>query len=57
MEVCVEDSINLLVNGTREAGITISPNDLEAYAYGYLVCEGIVSGKLGLVPSIPWIKL
>jgi formate dehydrogenase assembly factor FdhD len=55
VEVCVEDSINLLVNGTREAGITISPNDLEAYAYGYLVFEG--SGKLGLVPSIPWIKL
>lgn len=42
-EVCVEDSINLLVNGTRVACLTISPNDLEAYAYGYLVCEGIVS--------------
>jgi len=44
VEVCVEDSINLLVNGTRVASLTISPRDLEAYAYGYLICEGIVSG-------------
>jgi len=44
VEVCVEDSINLLVNGTRVASLTITPRDLEAYAYGYLVCEGIVSG-------------
>jgi len=44
VEVCIEDSVNLLVNGTRVASLTISPNDLEAYAYGYLICEGIVSG-------------
>ena len=44
VEVCVEDSVNLLVNGIRVASLTISPNDLEAYAYGYLICEGIVSG-------------
>ncbi len=44
VEVCVEDSINLLVNGTRVASLTITPRDLEAYAYGYLICEGIVSG-------------
>ncbi len=44
VEVCIEDSINLLVNGTRVASLTISPSDLEAYAYGYLICEGIVSG-------------
>lgn len=44
VEVCVEDSINLLVNGTRVASLTISPRDLKAYAYGYLICEGIVSG-------------
>jgi len=43
-EVCVEDSVNLLVNGNRVASLTITPNYLEAYAYGYLVCEGIVSG-------------
>jgi len=44
VEVCVEDSINLVVNGTRVASLTISPDNLEAYAYGYLICEGIVSG-------------
>ena len=44
VEVCVEDSINLIVNGTRVASLTITPRDLEAYAYGYLICEGIVSG-------------
>jgi len=44
VDVCVEDSVNLLVNGIRMASLTISPRDLEAYAYGYLICEGIVSG-------------
>ena len=44
VDVCIEDSVNLLVNGTRVASLTITPRDLEAYAYGYLLCEGIVSG-------------
>lgn len=44
VDVCVEDSINLLVNGNRVASLTITPNNLESYAYGYLICEGIVSG-------------
>ncbi|HXW98694.1 MAG TPA: formate dehydrogenase accessory sulfurtransferase FdhD, partial [Methanomicrobiales archaeon] len=43
-DVCVEESVNLLVNGTRLASLTITPKDLEAFAYGYLVCEGIVPG-------------
>ncbi|HVN65342.1 MAG TPA: formate dehydrogenase accessory sulfurtransferase FdhD [Methanomicrobiales archaeon] len=43
-DVCVEESVNLLVNGTRLASLTITPRDLEAFAYGYLVCEGIVPG-------------
>ena len=42
VEVCVEDSINLLVNGNRVASLTITPDNLESYAYGYLICEGIV---------------
>ncbi|HEY3274711.1 MAG TPA: formate dehydrogenase accessory sulfurtransferase FdhD [Methanocella sp.] len=40
-EVCVEESVNLLLNGTRMASLTMTPADLEAFAYGYLVCEGI----------------
>jgi len=43
-DVCVEETVNLLVNGTRLASLTITPRDLEAFAYGYLVCEGIVPG-------------
>jgi len=43
-EVCVEESVNLFVNGTRLAGLTITPRDLDAFACGYLVCEGIVPG-------------
>jgi FdhD protein len=43
-DVCVEESVNLLVNETRLASLTITPRDLEAFAYGYLVCEGIVPG-------------
>jgi FdhD protein len=42
VDVCTEESINLVVNGVRLASLTITPRDLEAYAYGYLVCEGIV---------------
>ena len=43
VDVCIEESINLIVNDTRIASLTISPQDLEAYAYGYLICEGIVA--------------
>jgi len=43
-DVCVEETVNLLVNGARIASLTVSPRDLEAFAYGYLVCEGIVPG-------------
>jgi FdhD protein len=41
-DVCVEESVNLLVNGSRLVSLTITPQDLEAFAYGYLICEGIV---------------
>jgi FdhD protein len=43
-DVCVEESVNLFVNGSRLASLTITPRDLEAFAYGYLICEGIVPG-------------
>jgi FdhD protein len=41
-DVCVEESVNLLLNGTRVASLTITPAELEAFAYGYLVCEGLI---------------
>ena len=39
---CVEDSVNLQVNGIRVASLTITPADLEPFALGYVVCEGLV---------------
>lgn len=42
VDVCVEESVNLVLNGTRVASLTITPDDLEAFGYGYLVCEGLV---------------
>ena len=42
VEVCVEDSVNLQVNGIRVASLTITPADLEPFALGYIVCEGLV---------------
>jgi len=43
VEVSVEDSINLILNGTRVASLTLTPKDLICYAYGYCICEGLVS--------------
>jgi len=41
-DVCVEESVNLLLNGIRVASLTITPVELEAFAYGYLICEGLI---------------
>lgn len=41
-DVCVEESVNLLLNGVRVASLTITPAELEPFAYGYLLCEGLV---------------
>ena len=43
VEVSVEDSVNLLLNGIRVASLTLTSKDLKAYAYGYCICEGLVS--------------
>lgn len=40
-EVCVEESVNLLLNGARLASLTMTPDDLKAFACGYMVCEGL----------------
>jgi FdhD protein len=44
-EVCVEESVNLVLNGDRVASLTMTPDDLEAFAYGYLVCEGLAKSS------------
>ncbi|KXB05044.1 hypothetical protein AKJ48_00580 [candidate division MSBL1 archaeon SCGC-AAA261O19] len=40
--VAVEESFDLLVNGTRVASLMITPSDLTELGYGYLLAEGIV---------------
>jgi FdhD protein len=44
-DVCIEDSVNPSVNNTRMASLAITLRDLKEYAYGYLICEGIVADK------------
>lgn len=41
-EVCVEDSVNLLLNGVRVASLTMTPDELLPFAYGYLITEGLI---------------
>ncbi len=48
VEVCVEESVNLLIDGRRIASLTMTPADLEAFAYGYLVCEGFAKSATDL---------
>jgi FdhD protein len=45
-EVCIEERVNLLLNGTRVASLAMTPADLEAFACGYLVCEGFARSVL-----------
>jgi FdhD protein len=41
-EICVEESVNIIVNGRQITRLAITPEDLSAFVTGYLVCEGIV---------------
>lgn len=41
-EVCVEDSVRLLLNGARVATLTATPDELLPLAYGHLVTEGLI---------------
>jgi len=41
-EVCVESTIELRVNGERLVRLALSRDRLEAFARGFLVCEGVV---------------
>lgn len=41
-EVCVEDCVSIEVNSVPIVHLKITPDDLEAFAIGHLVCEGIV---------------
>lgn len=42
VQVCIENTYSLLVNGELIVRLSLSPTDLIAYAAGYLICEGLI---------------
>jgi len=43
VQVCIEDTVTLTLNGTPVATLKVTPDDLESFAIGFLICEGLVS--------------
>ena len=48
VKVCIEDTITLALNGTPLTTLKITPCDLDSFAIGFLVCEGLVSDPSGI---------
>ena len=43
--MCTEETATIVVNGTQIVSLALTPEHLEAFAYGHLLCEGwILSG-------------
>jgi FdhD protein len=42
VHVCLEENVSLSLNGTPITTLKITPDDLEAFAIGFLICEGLV---------------
>ena len=43
VQVCIEDTITITLNGIPVTTLKITPVDLESFAVGFLICEGLVS--------------
>jgi FdhD protein len=41
-EICVEETVNIILNDRCITRLVITPEDLAAFVTGYLVCEGVV---------------
>jgi FdhD protein len=41
-EICVEETVNIILNDRCITRLVITPEDLAAFISGYLVCEGVV---------------
>lgn len=42
VQVCIEDTVTLALNGRPVTTLKITPSDLESFAIGFLICEGLV---------------
>ncbi len=45
VDVCIEDSVTLIVNDRVISRLAVTPLDLVPFVTGYLLCEGIISKK------------
>jgi FdhD protein len=42
VQVCIEDTVTLTLNGRPVTTLKITPSDMESFAVGFLICEGLV---------------
>jgi FdhD protein len=42
VQVCIEDTVSLTLNGMPIANLKITPCDLDSFALGFLICEGLI---------------
>jgi FdhD protein len=45
VDICIEDSVTLIVNERVISRLAVTPLDLVPFVTGYLLCEGIISQK------------
>jgi FdhD protein len=60
VEVCTESRIVLLLNGVIIGDLSITPTDLEAFAIGYMICEGYLGSPeqiAGISIDLPEIRV
>lgn len=51
VQVCIEDTITITLNGIPVTTLKITPVDLDSFAVGFLICEGLISDT-GCISSI-----
>jgi FdhD protein len=43
VQVCIEGTVTVTLNGRPIASVKVTPTDLDSFAIGFLICEGLVS--------------